>query len=292
MAVLLVLAGGVRAWGQDAATGAIAGVALNSDGVAMAGAEVVARDVATAVERVGRCGGGGEFAVVGLAPGRYEVGLRAAGYSGVTREVVVEVGGTSTIDLRTGLGWVRTTVEVDAGEDRTEAALTEVVTPGEMEGLPLNGLEWQQFVLLTPVANEGEVEGGPVSFRGEPETQNATVVDGVSGDQSYGGVAVGAGAESGTEAEDETDGEPADEGGRPYAAGGVTGRHAGAAFVFSREAVREFRVNAHGYSALYGHAAGGVVAAVSRGGEDGTARERVLDAAGERVGGGESVIRW
>ena len=207
--------------------------------------------------------------MVGLTPGRYGVEVRAAGYSGVEREVVVEVGGTSTMDMRTGLGWVRTVVEVDAGEDRTEAALTEVVTPGEMEGLPLNGREWQEFVLLTAMTSPGEVEGGPLSFRGEPEVQNATLVDGVTGDQSYGGVAVGAGAESGTEAEDETDGEPADGGGRPYAAGGVTGRHAGAAFTFSQEAVREFRVNAHGYSALYGHAAGGVVTAVTRGGADG-----------------------
>ena len=38
---------------------------------------------------------------------------------------------------------------------------------------------------------------------------------------------------------------------------GGYGRHAGAAYTFSQEAVREFRVSGQNYSALYGHGAGG-----------------------------------
>lgn len=277
--------------GQDAATGGISGVVRDLGGVGVRGAVVRVVDVGTGVGRELRTEGKGEFTVAGLGSGRYLVRMEAAGFSAQERMVTVEVGGTTAVEMDVFAGVVRQMVSVTAedGEEDGDGAgrvvgagggagsgagggvgtaATAVLTPGELAELPVNGREWQRFVLLTPGASPGTVEDGPVSFRGAPETQNATAVDGVSGDQSYGAVAVGAGAETGAEVEDESEGEATGASDRPYSAGGASGRHEGAAFVYSQEAVREFRVNAHGYSALYGHAAGGVVTAVTRGGGD------------------------
>ncbi len=286
-------------WGQDAATGAIAGMVRDLGGVGVLGATVTVVDVGTGVGRVFRSGGKGEFWAAGLGAGRYVVRMEVSGYSAEERVVTVEVGGTTAVAMDVFAGAVRQTVSVTAEEGDEDGAgravgadglggggmgtaAEAVLTPGELAQLPVNGREWQQFELLVPTASPGTVEDGPVSYRGAPETQNATAVDGVSGDQSYGAVPVGAGAETGAEVEDESEGEATGASARPYSAGGASGRHAGAAFAYSQEAVREFRVNAHGYSALYGHAAGGVVSAVTRGGGDalhGTAFLTVRDSA-------------
>src|SRR5580698_11463428 len=55
-------------------------------------------------------------------------------------------------------------------------------------------------------------------------------------------------------------------GGGSVDGGGGYGRHAGAAYTFAQEAVREFRVSGQNYSALYGHAAGGIITTVSKSG--------------------------
>ncbi len=72
--------------------------------------------------------------------------------------------------------------------------------------------------------------------------------------------------------------------------GGGYGRHAGAAYTFSQEAVREFRVSGQNYSALYGHAAGGIITTVSKSGTNDDAWDGLLPGAVERVGSDESIF--
>jgi len=94
-------------------------------------------------------------------------------------------------------------------------------------------------------------------------TQNGSRIDGGDDDQSFGGVPRGTGSEN--EPEETARGGAERETGRG-AMGSGYGRHAGAAYTFSQEAVREFRVSGQNYSALYGHAAGGIVMTVSKSG--------------------------
>ena len=68
------------------------------------------------------------------------------------------------------------------------------------------------------------------------------------------------------------------------------GRHAGAAYTFSQEAVREFRVSGQNYSALYGHAAGGIVMTVSKSGTNAVHGTGFYLVRGEWAGGGESFF--
>ncbi|WP_433984317.1 TonB-dependent receptor [Tunturiibacter empetritectus] len=108
---------------------------------------------------------------------------------------------------------------------------------------------------------------GLLSFRGVASTQNSSRVDGGDDDQSFGAVPRGTGGESGAEIEDaaETGSSKRVSAGNVDGGGGY-GRHAGAAYTFSQEAVKEFRVSGQNYSALYGHAAGGIITTVSKSG--------------------------
>jgi len=162
---------------------------------------------------------------------------------------VVETGSVTGVTARLRVAGVATAVTVTAGAEASEpeaAAAGSTVTAGEIEQLPVKARRWQTFALLTPEVNPDAA--GLLSFRGQAVTENSTVVDGVDDDQSFGAVPRGTGAESGR------------------VSGGGYGRQRGAAYTFSQEAVREFRVSGQNYSAVYGHAAGGVVTTVSKSG--------------------------
>lgn len=262
---------GVRVGAQTAVDGAMRGKVRDSTGVAIEGAVVRAQDSGAGVDLTAITGRSGEFTIARVPPGKYLVGIEARGFQRtLDRDVNVEVGGVTEVQERLRVGEVLTAVEVDATESEglevSAAALSGVVSDDEVELLPVNGRRWQTFALLMPGANLDNAGDGLLSFRGLPATQNSTSVDGGSDDQSFGGVPRGTGGEAGAEAEEEIAGGFASGVGRGSGLGGGSGRHAGAAYTFSQEAVREFRVSGQNYSAVYGHAAGGVVTTVSKSG--------------------------
>ena len=219
-------------------------------------------------------GGRGDFVLARVVPGEYVVWVEAKGFENESvRGVLVEVGGVAEVSARLKVAGVRTVVNVESGGEAADggvegvvgSALASVVTPAELERLPVNGRRWQGFALLGGIASEDATGEGLLSFRGLPATQNSTTVDGVSSDQSFGAVPRGSGGEvSGAAAEDEAEAGFGSAVGRGFAVG--TGRRVGATFTFSQEAVREFRVSVQNYSAVYGHGAGGVISTVSKSG--------------------------
>ena len=262
----------VRVGAQTAVDGAIRGSVRDVTGTAISGAVVRVENSAAGFDVSARTGGSGEFTIARVPPGRYSVAIEARGFQRVLDSGVrVEVGGVAEVVERLNVAEVVTVVNVDASaagtlEDAPSAALTGVVSDSEVEQLPVSGRRWQTFALLMPEVNLDDAGDGLLSFRGLPATQNSTSVDGASDDQSFGGVPCGAGGESGDEAEEDIAGGFDTGAGRGSTIGGGSGRHAGAAYTFSQEAVREFRVSGQNYSAVYGHAAGGVVTTVSKSG--------------------------
>ncbi|WP_158792925.1 TonB-dependent receptor [Granulicella sp. L60] len=264
------------AWGQTAVDGAISGFVVDVSGAALAGAAVQVESVATGSVVSVKTGGRGEFLVGSLPAGDYRVRVEYERFAELRLErVTVEVGGATTVDARMRVGGVVNSVTVTAQEpvatiseeDLSSGAIESVVTPYEMERLPVNGRRWQTFALLMPGVNADPAGDGLLSFRGLDSTQNSSRVDGGDDDQSFGGVPRGTGVESSAEAEDAAEsGSSRRSSGGSVDGGGGYGRHAGAAYTFSQEAVREFRVSGQNYSALYGHAAGGIVTTVSKSG--------------------------
>jgi hypothetical protein len=275
---LLLCGGAVGAWAQTAVDGAISGFVVDASGAVVAGAAVRVREASTGLTRRATTGSKGDFLVAGVPAGEYRVTVEYAGFEPLNVEkVTVEVGGVTAVEARMRVAGVTTAVTVTAGslegtggvsvEDPVSTAVASTVTAGEIDLLPVNGRRWQTFALLTPTANADPEGEGLLSFRGMASTQNSSRIDGGSDDQSFGGVPRGTGGDSGTEAEDAAE---AGSSGRVSVGaangGGGFGRHGGAAYTFSQEAVREFRVSGQNYSALYGHAAGGIVTTVSKSG--------------------------
>lgn len=251
--VLLVVlcVGSVCGQAQTAVDGAMRGTVVDAGGAAVDGATVEVRDDANGFVARAVSDRAGEFLVPRVPAGAYRVTIAAPGFAPeVLPQVAVELGAVTAIQARLRVAGVHAAVTVEASgavqeEDAGAAATT--VTPAEMEQLPLDGRRWQAFALLTPEANPDA--DGLLSFRGLAVTQNSTAVDGMDDDQSFGATPRGTAAEPD----------------RSFGSVGAR-RRGGASYTFSQEAVREFRVSGQNYSALYGHAAGGVITTVSKGG--------------------------
>jgi hypothetical protein len=268
-----------RAWAQTSVDGVISGFVVDASGAALAGADVRVQKVSTGLEIAAKTGSKGEFLVPRVPAGEYQVVVNYARFARLTLDgVVVEAGGVTSVEARLQVGGVVTAVTVTASPDEpatvsiddvSSAAVASTVTPDEIESLPVNGRRWQTFALLTPTVNADPESVGLLTFRGAASTQNSSRIDGGDDDQSFGAVPRGTGGDSGPEVEDAVESESS---GRASVTavdgGGGYGRHSGMAYTFSQEAVREFRVSGQNYSALYGHAAGGIVTTVSKSGTD------------------------
>ena len=263
---------------QTATEGAISGFVTDAGGAALAGAMVEAWSLSTGTHMVAKTGGRGEFLLAGLASGDYRVRVEYQRFASITLQpVTVEVGGVTAVEARLRVGLVTASVTVSVAQeapvtasvdDLSSVAVSSVVTPEEIARLPVNGRRWQTFALLTPTVHADPAGDGLLSFRGLSSTQNSTRIDGGDDDQSYGAVPRGTGIESGADSEDATETGSSARTGSSGSNGGGYSRHMGAAYTFSQEAVREFRVSGQNYSALYGHAAGGIITTVSKSGTD------------------------
>jgi hypothetical protein len=257
--------------------GAIGGFVADGNGAALAGAVVKVENVANGTKTRATTASRGEFLVVNLPAGEYRVVVEYALFARLTLEpVIVEVGGVTSVEARLRVGGVATSLTVKAEpdspvsvdiDDLSSSAIGSVVTPDEIERLPVNGRRWQTFALLMPGVNVDPGGDGLLSFRGMASTQNSSRIDGGDDDQSFGSVSRGTGIESGEEIEDAAEvGSSRRVTVGSASGGGGYGRHSGMAYTFSQEAVREFRVSSQNYSALYGRAAGGIITTVSKGG--------------------------
>jgi len=255
---------------QTATDGAIAGQVLDTAGAPVAGALVEARELDTGLVLRSLSGTRGEFLVVRLPVGEYEVTVEDAGAMlTLPGQVAVGLGEVTEITAR-----LRAAA---AGQPNPPAGTSgggAVLSEADLDALPVGDGAWSSLALTVPGANGAAAEddgAGAVSFAGVATSQNRTRLDGASGDESFAGARVGAGVEEdGDAGADEVYDRAAGAGsGSNSVADG--GRRAGSAYAFSQAAVREFRVQGLGDaaeygSALYGHGIGGVVTTVSRSG--------------------------
>ena len=257
------------AHGQGATTGALHGRVEDPSGAAIRGAHIELEDLATQQHHAIDSDADGRYDLIALTPDTYRVRIRAPGFAAVEINLPVQLGATAEIATRLQLQSITADITVTTTSEESAAAATNVLERPEIALLPLDGRRWQSFALLTPQANPATADLDLLSFSGLPPTANSTRVDGVDDDQSYSGVPRGNGQDSGPEVADETEsnGSP-DAAQRGFAAGDGAGRHPGLDYTFSEAAVREFRVTGQNDSALYGHAAGGVITTVSRSGSD------------------------
>ncbi|HVS63778.1 MAG TPA: TonB-dependent receptor [Thermoanaerobaculia bacterium] len=227
--VLALVAGSASAQ----TTSTLEGRITDPEGDALPGASVVAEGAA--VRRTTTSDASGDYRIPALPPGTYTVTISAEGFSTMSRtDLEIALNRTVTLDAELAIGSIEETVTVTAEpaliETRSSSTGT-VVTPAEIENLPVNGRNYLDLLQLVPgvtvnrAADEGSDSATPIL--GERAGNSIYLVDGMPNRDEFGG---------------------------------------GAAVQFNQDTIFEFEVITDGYKAEFGHGSGGVINVVTKSG--------------------------
>jgi hypothetical protein len=176
-------------------TGNLRGVVNDQSGAIVPNADITVIDPATGVTRTAKTNEQGEYVVVELPVGTYDVHIKQGQFKeSVTRGVAVHVSTTTTVNAQLVPGGATEQVTVEAGSnavqvETTSAAVGEIVNGQQVRELPLNGRSFVQLTQLQPGVspannfdskNKGLLSGVDFSVNGNPTTNNLFLVDGAN----------------------------------------------------------------------------------------------------------------
>jgi hypothetical protein len=179
--VLMFVTCGVSALAQTY-RGGINGTVTDSTGAVVAGAAVVATDVATGIEHKSVSSSGGEFLFQDLPLGIYTVTVSVSGFSTAkVDKIPVSAGVIYTLPVKLAVSSTAQTVEVSAAAislDTTTTTQTTVLDAKAVGDIPLNGRDFTQLISLTP-GYAGYSGGGYGALNGTRANQMNWQIDGV-----------------------------------------------------------------------------------------------------------------
>lgn len=228
---------------SQATTGNIEGRVLDPQGAVIPDVTVIATNTATGFEKSATADSEGNYRIILLPPGSYDVktsapsGFQAATYANVT----VTVGGKTPLEISLSLaGAANVTVDVTTEApvvETTRTSVSSTINERAIQNLPVNGRNYLDFATLTPGVVRDPTRGGDLSVGGQKGTLNNLQVDGVDNNNTFFGQAFGR------------------TGVRPP-------------YQFSEESVQEFQVNQNGFSAEFGRSGGAVINVVTKSGSN------------------------
>ena len=217
----------------------VSGEVLDPQGLAVKGARITLRNLATGAERTTASDTDGRYEIIGLPPGAYSMNVEADGFAAFTNSsMTLALGATAEYSPQLQLKTAAQTVNVQAAPDLVDTAKTDVSTTVDqmqINDLPINGRNYINFTLLNSQAARDDtpsIGAAPTSglnFGGQRARSNEVSVDGADAvDNSVNGVRA----------------------------------------TVSQEAVQEFQVITSNYMPEYGRAMGGVVNIVTKSGSN------------------------
>jgi carboxypeptidase family protein/TonB-dependent receptor-like protein len=236
--------------------GSIEGTVIDPSGAVVSKAQLKARNIRTSVTFVAASNESGLFEFPVLPVGMYELTVNRAGFALlIQKDVLVTVGARINLMLTLTLAGKSESIVVNGGTPIVETTRSQVSTTVDSRSiteLPVNGRNFNDFVLLTPGVTR-DARTGMASFAGQ-RSMNSLLVDGTDDNQTFFGLPMGSVGEN-------------------------------APYQFSLGVVQEFQVNSNAYSAELGRAGAGVTNVVTKSGSNelhGTAfwyyRDRSLNA--------------
>ncbi len=136
------------------ATANVNGVVKDPSGAAIANAQVDLSNVNTGVVRKTSTSTDGIYNFPSVVPGVYSMQVSATGFAGVTQPpVTLQVGQTATFDFQLNIGATSSTVMVTAAAPALQTSTSElgtVVSPKEINNLPLNGRNFTELLTILP----------------------------------------------------------------------------------------------------------------------------------------------
>jgi hypothetical protein len=231
------------------ATGVIAGVVTDESGAVLPGVTIEVTNRTTNQVRTAVTGPGGHYSVPLLQPGPYQVRASLQGFRTIVGDAVtVAVETTSRIDIRLTVGKVEESITISSESPLIETAnatLGVVVDEKMIVELPLNGRNFSQLGTLLPgvVAPPGALGGAsgdatPGGFgaatagfnvNGQRNQSNNFLLDGTSNNDTF---------------------------------------NTGFVLRPPPDAIQEFKILTHSYSAEYGRNSGSVVNVVTKAGSN------------------------
>ena len=135
------------------ATGSIQGIVTDPSTAIIRGAKITIKNTDTGRITALTTTSGGTYASGALIPGNYLVCAESNGFTSVELPVIVQVGVTSSGNIKLKLGQEPQVVEVQASELRVnteQAIVQDVLTTRQIENLPINGGNFLDLAQLEP----------------------------------------------------------------------------------------------------------------------------------------------
>ncbi len=230
-------------------TASISGRIEDPSGAAIPMASVTVTNLETGAGRAVTTDEGGNYRVLSLPVGRYDVRVESVGFKAVVQKGInLVVGQEAVVNLRLEVGQLQQEVTVTTEApivNTTTASLSGLIGEKEVKDLPLNGRSFDNLITLNPGAvNYSALKSGPAVGSGEGAyftvagrrpLDNLVMLNGIeyTGSSNIG-----------------------------ITPGGVSGQLLGI------DAVREFNVMTDAYSAEYGKRAGAQVSVVTQSGSN------------------------
>jgi hypothetical protein len=167
-------------------TARLSGTALTGEGDPLAGAHIVARHLGSGAERGAVTASGGRYQLPLLDPGDYSLTATYVGFAAETKTpITLHLGQVLTVDftLEASIG-ASDTLIVSADPpviELTESTYRTVISPVEIENVPLNSRRVVELALLTPgTSRERDLFMlSPVHFGATTYTEVALFLDGL-----------------------------------------------------------------------------------------------------------------
>lgn len=218
-------------------TSTIEGTVVDTNGAAVAGAQVKAVGITQAFERSVQTNASGFYRIVAVPAGNYKISVSQTGFADSTSDIELTLNRVFTFNVEMQVegftGEVDVTSELPL-VDPTVSAPGTTVTPRQITELPVNGRDYLDLLQLVPgvainrQADSGSDNANPVL--GERSGNNNFLIDGQPNKDTVNG---------------------------------------GPAAQFNQETIAEFQVLTSGYKAEFGQASGAVVNVITKSGGNG-----------------------
>jgi Carboxypeptidase regulatory-like domain/TonB-dependent Receptor Plug Domain len=235
-------------------TGTVSGIVLDPSGSAIAGAQVLIINEATAVQYPGKANGEGYYVVPNIVPGTYRIQVSNSGFKTIIKpDIIIHVEDALAINFTLPIGAASEIVTVQGGApliNTENAAVSTVIDRNFVESLPLNGRSFNTLLQLTPGVVIAPIssgfQSGQFSIAGQRTDANNFSVDGVSANFGTGSTARIGQSGTGTS--------------QAFTALGGTSSLA------SVDVLQEFRIETSSFAPEFGRSPGGQVILTTRSG--------------------------
>jgi hypothetical protein len=172
-------------------------------GAAVAGAQVIARQIETNISETTSADEHGRFRFPSLRVGSYEITAHQEGFRETTQRLSLTVGAAFELSLSLALASVQTSVTVTGEATVLEAARSQIagtISHEEARALPMNGRNFLDLALLVPsvsptnvastqlFSETSAVPGSGLSVASQRNLSNSFIVDGLSANDDAAGL--------------------------------------------------------------------------------------------------------